>query len=138
MADDYTPEHRASEPEGNEPIIGDGPPNTRVLLSSKAYDQLKLLVQYVLPALAVFYITIAPLWGLPKQEEVAGTIMALDLLGGAILGISKGQYNRSDARFDGAVTLLPSGDGNTDLNVKLDPKALETKSEVVVKVVDLQ
>jgi hypothetical protein len=50
------------------------------MIGNKLYDLLKYAAVIVLPALAVFYITIAPMWGFPKQEEVAGTIMALDLL----------------------------------------------------------
>jgi hypothetical protein len=119
-----------------EPVIGDGPPQANVLLSDKVYQQLKLIVQYVLPALAVFYITIAPLWGLPKQEEIAGTIMALDLLGGAILGISHGQWKRSEARYDGQVILYPEeDDGQNAIRFMMDdPSVLLDKDEVTVKV----
>lgn len=134
MADDYAPEHRADD----EPVVGDAPPSARVFLSNAAYDKLKFVAVVLLPALAVFYIAVAPLWGFPKQEEVAGTIMALDLLLGVLLGISTSQYKNSDARFDGAVLLEPTEEGNTNLRVQLDPEALRAKDEVTVKVVDLQ
>jgi hypothetical protein len=113
-------------------------PDARVIFSNKTYDRLKWVAQVALPALALFYISVAPLWGLPKQEEVTGTIVALDLLLGALLGLSHIQYKKSDARFDGAVTLTSRDDGNTNLNVQLDPKAVAAKAEVLVKVVDLQ
>ena len=121
-----------------DPIAGDASPRARVFLSNKAYDRLKWVAQVALPALALFYISVSPLWGLPKQEEVTGTIVALDLLLGALLGLSHVQYKNSDSRFDGVVNLLSSDGGTTDLNVQFNPKALEAKDEVLVKVVDLQ
>jgi hypothetical protein len=118
-----------------EPIVGDAPPKANVLLSDGWYNRLMPVAQIWLPALAVFYISIAPLWGLPKQEEVAGTIMALNLLLGAVLGISNKQYKNSDARFGGVIDVVPNREtGNTDLNVSLDTETVATKDEVVVKI----
>lgn len=71
------------------------------MLSNKTYDALKFVAQILLPALAVFYISVAPLWGLPKQEEVAGTIVALDLLLGALLRVSTSKYQNSEKAYDG-------------------------------------
>lgn len=63
-------------------------------MSNKVYDVLKFMAQIVLPALATFYVTIAGIWGLPYGEQISGTIMAVDLLLGAILGISSAQYKK--------------------------------------------
>lgn len=125
MESDYTPE---------DPIVGEAPPKDNVLLSNGVYDKLMPLAQLYLPALAVFYITIAPLWGLPKQEEVAGTIMALNLLLGAILGISNKQYQNSEARFDGELQVESLPEGEAVTNLLLDSSAVAGKGEVVVKV----
>ena len=62
-------------------------------MKNSTYDILKFIAQIVLPALAVFYITIAGIWGLPYGEAIAGTIMAIDTLLGAILGVSTKKYN---------------------------------------------
>lgn len=132
MSDEYQPEHRMGD---EEPLIGDAPPRANTLLSNKAYNILKPIAQIWLPALAVFYITIAPYWGLPKQEEVAGTIMALDLLLGAVLGLSSRQYQNSDARFDGSIVVSTDEEEMTsDVNIRLDPAAVMDKDEVTVKV----
>lgn len=72
----------------------------RPLMNNNLYDSLKFITQIVLPALAVFYIAISPLWSLPKQEEVAGTIMAVDLLLGTLLGLSTRAYNRQQNELD--------------------------------------
>lgn len=124
-----TPEQHADEP-----TFGEGPPRSNVLLSNKRYDQIKFVAQYVLPALAVFYISIAPLWGLPKQEEVAGSIVALDLLLGAVLGLSNAQYQNSDDRFDGELQIEQMEKGEAVTAVLLDSSAVAGKDEVVVKV----
>lgn len=126
MESDLTP--------NEEPVVGDAPPKDNVLLSNSVYDKLMPFAQIYLPALSVFYIAVAPLWGLPKQEEVAGTIMALTLFLGAILGVSNKQYRNSDARFDGSVVISPNEEGNSDLNVRLDPASLAEKDEIMVKV----
>lgn len=117
-----------------EPVVGDAPPNETVLLSNAVYDKLKPVVQYVLPAFAALYLALAPLWDLPKQEEVAGTVAALSAFMGVVLAISHKQYTNSDARFDGNIVVSPNADGNSDLNVSLSPLALASKKEVVVKV----
>lgn len=62
-------------------------------MSNKVYDILKWTAQIVLPALATFYLAIAAIWGLPYGEQIAGTIMAIDTLLGAILGVSTKKYN---------------------------------------------
>lgn len=123
MSDDYVPEHRDERAPVEAP------------LSDTAYDRLKQIAQIWLPALAVFYISIGSLWGLPKQEEVAGTIMALDLLLGAVLmGLSR-LHNKSDSRFDGELRVVPDEDeGVTNINFSLNPLAVEHKDEVLIKV----
>jgi hypothetical protein len=101
------------------------------IFSNKVYDQLKFLAQIVLPALAVFYISLAPLWDMPKQEEVAGTIMAIDFLLGTVLGLSKKQYDNSDEKFDGTMLVGP-GKNTLVLNERVEN--LEDKKELVFKV----
>lgn len=126
MSDDYVPEHRADDVADEE---------TKYVLPSNVYDKLKPVAQIWLPALAVFYASIGALWGLPRVDEVVGTIVALDLLLGTVLGISSAQYNKSDARFDGAIVVTPGEvEDTTNVRVKLDPAAIEQKDEVTVKV----
>lgn len=62
-------------------------------LPNKLYDVLKWVAIIVLPALAVFVTTVFPVWNIPYAEPIATTIMALDVLLGALLGVSTAQYN---------------------------------------------
>lgn len=63
-------------------------------MSNKVYDCLKWIAQILLPALGTLYYAVAKIWGLPYVEEIVGTITAVDLFLGALLGISTIQYNK--------------------------------------------
>lgn len=64
-------------------------------LSNKAYDTLKWIAQYLLPAIGTLYFALASIWALPYGEQIVGTITAVDAFLGAILGISTMQYNKT-------------------------------------------
>lgn len=61
-------------------------------LDNKVYDILKWIAQYFLPAAATLYFTLSETWGLPYGDQVVGTISAIDLFLGALLGISSASY----------------------------------------------
>lgn len=66
-------------------------------LSNKAYDFLKWVAQYLLPALGAFYFALSKIWGdvIPYPVEIIGTITALDAFLGSLLGLSSMNYNKS-------------------------------------------
>lgn len=61
-------------------------------LDNKTYDVLKWVAQILLPASATLYVAVAGIWGFPYAKEIAGTISAVDLFLGALLGISSMNY----------------------------------------------
>lgn len=63
-------------------------------MNDKAYDALKWIAMYLLPALGTLYFALAGIWGLPYGEQIVGTITAVDTFLGVILGISASQYNK--------------------------------------------
>ena len=63
--------------------------------SNQVYDALKWIAQYFLPATGTLYFAISSIWGLPFGEEVVGTITALDVFLGVLLGISSYQYYKN-------------------------------------------
>ena len=67
-------------------------------LSNKAYDTLKWIAQIVLPAFATLYATISIICGIPYGDEVVGTISAIDVFLGALLGISSRKYKKTVIR----------------------------------------
>ena len=65
-------------------------------ISNKAYDVLKWVAQYFLPAIGTLYFAISTIWGFPYGEQVVGTITAIDAFLGAILGISSATYYKNE------------------------------------------
>ena len=61
-------------------------------LPNKLYDALKWIALICIPALATFYVALAPVWGWPYADEVAKTGNAICVLLGSLLGISSAQY----------------------------------------------
>lgn len=74
-----------------------------MLLSNKVYDTLKWVAQYLLPASATLYFALAAIWGFPYGEQVVGTISAVTIFLGVILGISSATYVKSGANTDGTL-----------------------------------
>lgn len=64
-------------------------------MDNRLYDVLKYIAQIVLPALATLYFALSKIWGLPYGEEIVGTISAIDVFLGALLGLSSMNYNKS-------------------------------------------
>lgn len=71
--------------------------------SNKAYDVLKWIAMYLLPALGTLYFALAGIWGFPYGEEIVGTITAVDTFLGVLLGISTYNYRKdSDTSNEGS------------------------------------
>ncbi len=67
------------------------------MLPNKVYEVLRWLVAIFMPALGVFFSTLAEAWGwdLPTQA-ILTTLSAIELFLGAIFGISKVLYDSQD------------------------------------------
>lgn len=102
-----------------------------LIKSNRLYDQLKRFAMITLPAIGTLYFGLAQVWGLPYGAEVTGSIVALDTFLGVTLHVSNTQYNNSDAKYDGAVTITPEED---NVHFQMDPEAIATKDEVTLKV----
>lgn len=84
-------------------------------LDNKLYDVLKWIAQYVLPGSATLYFALASIWSLPNTEAVVGTIMAIDVFLGALLGLSSMEYDKAQ-QMEGAAPLnLISSKANRDI-----------------------
>ena len=65
-------------------------------LSNGLYDALKFLCTILLPACGTLYFALSKIWGLPLAEEIVGTLSAVAVFIGAIIGISSVQYNKEN------------------------------------------
>ena len=102
------------------------------LLSSTTYDRLKKFTQIWFPAMGTLYFTIAQIWGLPYGEQVVGTLTAVTLFCGIVLGVSKKQYESSGAGTAGTI-LIDTSDPEKDiyrLELKDPVESLRTKGSV--------
>jgi hypothetical protein len=103
------------------------------MITGKLYNWLKYIAQIALPALGTLYFTLAGIWGLGSGEEVVGTIMAVDLFLGVLLGISQANYNKGIENGgevhvnDGQMKFVVDGD-------KADLDNIGDKTEVRFKV----
>lgn len=64
-------------------------------LTDKNYKILKKWALIYLPALATLWIALGTIWGFPYLEQIAGTITAIDVALGSIIGVSTKNYNKS-------------------------------------------
>ena len=138
---DGLPEEELPVEQGtNQPVIGDAPPTVRTIFSNRAYDIAKFWATIVLPAFATFYATIGSLWGFPAVDKTVGTIVALDLLLGALLQISNTQFKNAPKQYDGTMFVKQDTNFQGDKVLKagyvMDTPAelLEKKDEVTLKV----
>lgn len=106
------------------------------IMNSGVYDILKFCALILFPALGTLYFTVAQIWGLPNAEEVVGTIVAIDAFLGVVIGVSKTQYDKSDADVQGVVVVenQPEGRVVTGLHLDMVPEELDPGKKVVVKV----
>jgi imidazoleglycerol phosphate synthase glutamine amidotransferase subunit HisH len=103
------------------------------MITGKLYDWLKYLAQIVLPAVGTLYFTLSGIWSLGSADKVVGTIMAIDLFLGVLLGISQANYNK--AIEDAGELQVHDGQMNFVLDAdKTDIDALGDKKEVRFKV----
>lgn len=103
------------------------------LLTNEIYNVVKFVAQTLLPAVGTLYFTLSGLWGLPNTEQVIGSVTAVDLFLGVILGISTVSFNKSDSKFDGTINVaLDPDSGKKTFSLELDssPEDLEHKDQV--------
>lgn len=103
--------------------------------SNVTYDRLKWVALIALPSLSVLYLALAALWHLPKPQEVAGTIMAIDTFLGALLGISAKNYNPPTPATDGALEVAEDDERLiARLDLQTHPEELAKKDVIVLDV----
>ena len=67
------------------------------MLSNKCYDVLKFICTILLPALGTFIFSISKIWGWPPYaENIVGTLSAIAVFIGAIIGISSVEFQKKN------------------------------------------
>lgn len=84
-------------------------------LSNKAYDILSWIALVALDAVGECYKVLAKIWSLPYGNEVFETCVALSILLGILIGVSKATYNKNKAEtVDSPIEWNLSFGGETD------------------------
>lgn len=107
-----------------------------MMLSNKVYNTLKWIAQYLLPASGTLYFALAAIWNLPYGEQIVGTISAVTIFLGVILGISSATYVKSGANTDGTLQVDMSNPEKDIYRLQLnsDLSDLADKSKISLKV----
>lgn len=123
----------------------DLPEVKKPFISDSTYEFFRSNVEVVLPAIALFYVTIAQVWDLPFGDQVSQTVNALALLLGVIIKTNKNRANNVAAveqardaadRYAGDL-VLGTGDeayGVATLALEKDVEELGTKDEITLRV----
>jgi len=97
---------------------------------------MKFVALVLLPASGSLYFGLAQIWGLPNPEAVVGSIVVVDTFLGVVLKLSSNVYYKSDAPYDGSLSVFEKPDGaqTFSLNLKDDPERLPKHRAVTFKV----
>lgn len=86
-------------------------------LNDEVYNRLRGLIELGLPALSVFYLTLAELWGLPAAQPVAGSLAALVVLASVFLRLARSNY---EPPTDGEIVVEENANDSGQVLASLD------------------
>lgn len=111
-------------------------PEITILVSNRTYDNLKTIVQLVIPAIAVVYYICAVIFDFSNTKFIFGAIVFTELFLGVFLRIAKKIYGDSDAQYGGSIEIVQMPDGKKVYSLVLngDPEDIDKMSSVVFKV----
>lgn len=108
-----------------------------MILNNKTYNFLKWFITIFLPGVGAFYFTLAQVWNFPQPEGVNGTINAIIVFGGLLIGISTRQYNKTVGAPDGDLIVEEvDGEKYLGLGVNKSIEDMASKNQVTLNVVD--
>ena len=106
------------------------------MISNRTYDILKWVAQILLPALGTLYFALGQLWHWPAIEEVVGSITAVDVFLGVLLGISTKQYEKTE-KYDGDLLIQDKGEDQPTLfsmELNKHPDDIASRKDMILKV----
>lgn len=110
--------------------------NNHLMLSEKAYEIAKRLVQVILPACGALYFGLGQIWEWPAIENVVGSITIITTFLGVVLGVSTSNYYKSGAAYDGDMVITEPVDGPKTFSLQLDgdPEELSNMDSIRFRV----
>lgn len=111
------------------------PQTTNILhMSNTTYDRLRFLTLVLLPALGTLYFALGQIWDFPSIEQVLGTVVAIEIFLGAILGISNSQH-KSEIANRPESKLFVSEDGTAYADFAVGLEEFNDREEVHLRVI---
>lgn len=106
------------------------------ILSNVNYAFARQSATIILPAIGTLYFMLAGIWGLPYADNIVGSIAALNLFVGVLVGVAKKIYDDTGGKYDGTVDVEITEDGTKrfSLNLDSDPDTLDSKNEITFRV----
>jgi len=86
-----------------------------MLFTTKAYDIIKWITRLFLPGCGTLYFALASIWSFPYGEQIIGSITALNVFLGVLMGISTHEYNKTEAAHTDGQLLIDSSDPSHDI-----------------------
>lgn len=91
--------------------------STKPLLSNRMYDILKQAASFGFPACIALYWALAQVWHFPNAEQVMGTLAAINVFIGGLIGRSSASYKSSGAKYAGVINI---SDGDSKITASMD------------------
>lgn len=63
-------------------------------MNSKLFNKMRWMAEIGFPALSVLATAIGTIWGLPVMIPVVATLVAVNAFVGALVGVSRAEYNK--------------------------------------------
>lgn len=103
------------------------------MLSDKTYHFVKWTTAIALPAFVTFLLSLDVIWGFGISDKLIATFSALNVLLGAILGVSTRQYNKTATEYDGVLYTVGEGENKQALLYSKGLDDIAGKSELRFK-----
>lgn len=85
-------------------------------MSNKLFDIIRFLCEILIPAIGTLYFGLSKIWGLPYGHEVVGTCSCIAVFLGAIIGISRANYNATIDAVDDSTAVAEIEDEDSEDN----------------------
>ena len=97
------------------------------------------MAQILIPAAGTLYFALDQIWGIFDAERIVGTLTAVDVFLGVVLGISTMNYNKSGRNVDGDMIVDTSHPDKDVFRMALngDPSDMVGKRKVTFRVMQL-
>lgn len=106
-------------------------------MSNRTYDDIKRIVQIILPAFGSLFFLADAIWDVPIVTKTLGITALIALFLGLIIQIASKRYHSGDKPYSGDIVVTEGQNGSTLYSMELneDPELIEAMDAVTFKVI---